>query len=163
MENQPEATEPTQTKKTRSKFTKALMLLGFAGVVGMGAGIFAANIGVNTTNGGQIEFGTGTAVISTCIDSVELELVTAFDASDSKFYLNSLTLDIYDSSPADCAPGTEMMVDVMSTAGVSLITVGATPTVTLAGGADQLAESIVLTSEAIETDDIGYVLLETSN
>ncbi len=162
MENQPETTEPTQTKKTRSKFTKALMLLGFAGVVGMGAGIFAANIGVNTTNGGQIEFGTGTAVISTCVDKVELELVTAFDTSDSKFYLNSLTLDIYDSSPADCAPGTEMMVDVMSTAGVSLITVGATPTVILAGGADQF-ESIVLTSEAIETDDIGYVLLETSN
>ncbi len=138
------------------------MLLGFAGVVGMGAGIFAANIGVNTTNGGQIEFGTGTAVISTCVDRAELNLVTSFDSSDSKFYLDAVSVSIYDVEEPNCVNGSQMTVNVMTTAGANL-NVFATPTVTLSDGPFTITDDVTFPSDVIDSDDIGYILLETSN
>ncbi len=157
MENQPEATEPTQTKKSRSKFTKALMLLGFAGVVGMGAGIFAADINIGNASGGAIEFGTGNVLISSCVSELEVDLSTAFMINDNPTYFQVDDILITELTHT-CSNGESLTASLVNSSGGILgsyndLITGTSPT-TLTFDAS---------SDEVDSNDVEYVLIETSN
>lgn len=151
--------ETTPEKSPSNKLKKGLLLIGLASVVGLGAGVFAANITVGT-NSDQVEFGTGTAVISTCVDSVDIDLVTVFDQPTVTFYLDSINLVIVDAAIPRCGANTLMSVVPMDAAGGSLITVSPTPVVTFGEGGT--TTSVEFEDTGIDADEIAYVTLETS-
>jgi hypothetical protein len=147
--------ETKSEKSPSNRFKKGLLLIGLASVVGLGAGVFAANI--NIPNDGVVEFGTGTSVISTCVTSAAVNVTTEFvPGSSSYFKLDKVIVDDLVHTCVD--DEIKMSVDVMRTSGVSLLaatpefTISATPTIT----AD-------FNSENLDSDDVGYVLLETSD
>lgn len=155
MEKEFEEITP-EAKVSKKKLKGGLLLLGLASVVGLGAGIFAANITVGTND--QIEFGTGTALISTCVDSVDIDLTTVFVPGVSPaFELGDVQLTQIVNT---CDPSsTTLTVDVINTAGASLIS--STPSHTITSTAD--AVNFDLSAENVDSDDISYILVETGS
>lgn len=148
--------ETSPEKRTSNKLKKGLLLLGLASVVGLGAGVFAANITVGT-NSGVVEFGTGTSVISTCVTSASVNVTTEFVPGGSSYF--KLDEVIVDDLVHTCVDNEiKMSVDVMNTAGASLV--GATPEFTISATPTITAD---FNSDGIDSDDVGYVLLETSD
>lgn len=149
--------ETTPEKSPSNKLKKGLLLIGLASVVGLGAGVFAANINVNTAGGGQVEFGTGTSVISTCVTSAAVNVTTEFVPGGSPYFkLDKVIVDDLVHTCVDDA--IKISVDVMNTAGASLV--GATPEFTISATPTITAD---FNSDNVDSDLVGYVLLETSD
>jgi len=157
MENQPEATEPTQTKKSRSKFTKTLMLLGFAGVVGMGAGIFAANINIGNASGGAIEFGTGNVLISSCVSDLDVDLTTAFMINENPTYFQVDDILITGLTHT-CSNGESLTASLVDSSGDILGSYN-----DLIPGTSPTTLTFDVSNDEVDSDDVAYVLIETSN
>lgn len=89
--------EGSISKKNKSKKIKLLSIFGFLAILGIGGGVFAANITIAT---GSIEFGQGFASATACDSSITLVPDTTFNGTD--FMVSSVVLIGVDSSASGC-------------------------------------------------------------
>ncbi len=143
------------------------MLLGFAGVVGMGAGIFAANINIGNASGGAIEFGTGNVLMSTCVDNLEIsltsEFVTAGGGAAPYFRVSEIVLT--DIEVINCSGNAELTATLVNTdttpTGLFTSTPFALPTAETT--TIPTFKATIPSSNVVLSDEVDYVLVETTN
>jgi hypothetical protein len=92
-------------KRLKPKWVLALIALIATGV---GGGVFALSITINTT--GNVEFGQGFAAITTCDREIDVTPVSTFDGTS--FKLTQVILKKFDS---DACAGKKIIVKALST------------------------------------------------
>jgi hypothetical protein len=142
MPNSPlEGSFSKKDRKFQPKWVIALLaLVGF----GIGGGVLAATININTSN--TVEFGQGVATTATCDTSIDITPVTEFDST--YFKLTKVVLSDIDANSAACG-GNSLIVKALNsgnsaiaTASTSVSATAATVSATLLPDASPSAASV---------------------
>jgi hypothetical protein len=87
MSKSPLANSFNSKSKKRSK---PILILALLGILGLGGGVLAANISINT--GLPVEFGQGAAATMTCDTAVQLYPTSTYDESANLFRLTTIEI-----------------------------------------------------------------------
>ena len=100
--------------KKNKKNGALLLISGIALATSIG-GVFAANTITINTNAG-IEFGQGTAAVTSCEAALDVSLTQAWDNTDSVFYVDDVVVS---GISADC-DGLTLVVKLLDSAGATI-------------------------------------------
>jgi hypothetical protein len=82
--------EHSFVNKGSKKFSKPVLIIALLGVLGLGGGVLAASITINS--GGTIEFGQGTVATIACDTDVTLAPTSTYVSGSSTFLVSSVEI-----------------------------------------------------------------------